>query len=124
MITAEHVVSQVDGLELRDIEHCVAEGWVRPVYRSEDPDREAVATFEEIDIARLRLILDLRRDMGVNDEAVPLVLSLLDQVHDLRAALGRAAAAIKQQAVEGGPGAARPGPVKKRRPNPPSRAPS
>ena len=45
-------------------------------------------TFSEIDLARTRLIKDLTIDLGVNDEGVPIILSLIDQLHGLRRALG------------------------------------
>ena len=44
-------------------------------------------TFSEIDLARTRLIQDLRGNFGVNDEGVPIVLGLIDQLHGLRRAL-------------------------------------
>jgi chaperone modulatory protein CbpM len=59
----------------------VERGWVRP----ESADTGWV--FQEIDVARVRLIHDLRRTMGVGEDAVPLVLSLLDQVYSLRGQL-------------------------------------
>ena len=40
--------------------------------------------FEEVDIARARLIVELRRDFALDEEALSLVLSLLDQVYALR----------------------------------------
>ena len=40
--------------------------------------------FEEVDVARARLIVELRRDFALDEEALPLVLSLLDQVYALR----------------------------------------
>ena len=43
--------------------------------------------FHEIDVARVRLIHDLRHDMDIGEDAVPLVLSLLDQVYELRSRL-------------------------------------
>jgi chaperone modulatory protein CbpM len=43
--------------------------------------------FLEIDVARVRLIHDLRRSMGIGEETMPLVLSLLDQVYALRGTL-------------------------------------
>jgi chaperone modulatory protein CbpM len=42
---------------------------------------------DEEDLARIQLILELQRDLGVNDEGVPIILHLLDQVHALRLAL-------------------------------------
>ena len=43
--------------------------------------------FQEIDVARVRLIRDLRREMALGEEAVPVVLSLMDQLYELRGQL-------------------------------------
>jgi chaperone modulatory protein CbpM len=43
--------------------------------------------FSELDLARTRLIQDLKGDFGVNDEGIALVLHLLDQLHGLRCLL-------------------------------------
>ena len=52
------------------------------------PSRDASGSgFSEIDVARARLIRDLQDDMGVNDEAISIILDLLDQMHGLRRAL-------------------------------------
>jgi chaperone modulatory protein CbpM len=40
--------------------------------------------FSEVDLARARLIQDLKVDFGVNDEGIAIVLHLLDQLHGLR----------------------------------------
>ncbi len=61
-----------------ELTNWVERGWVLP------DTAEAGFEFREIDIARVRLIRDLRRDMDVGEDAVPLVLSLLDQVYELR----------------------------------------
>ena len=44
-------------------------------------------TFSDADIARAQLIRDLKNDLGVNDEGVSVILSLVDQVHGLRGVL-------------------------------------
>ncbi len=62
--------------------------WIRPHHESTG------WIFSEIDVARVELICDLRRDMDLNDEAVPVVLSLLDTVHGLRRRLSQLADAI------------------------------
>lgn len=62
----------------------VDQGWVVP-------DAEGTAfVFREIDVARVRLIHDLRRDMDVGEDTIPLVLSLLDQIYELRSQLKEA----------------------------------
>ncbi|EKS41532.1 chaperone modulator CbpM [Afipia broomeae] len=43
--------------------------------------------FSEADLARARLIRDLKLDLGVNDEGIAIILHLLDQLHGLRSLL-------------------------------------
>ena len=92
MISIEVLVTQLSGLQRQDLERWIANEWVRPERGAGRP------MFREIDVARVRLIQELRDDMQVNEEALPVVLSLLDQLYDLRRrmrelsdALGRAA---------------------------------
>lgn len=59
----------------------IEQQWVRPLRQGEGWH------FDDGDIARLQLICELRREMAVNDEAVPLVLELLDQLYATRATL-------------------------------------
>ena len=40
--------------------------------------------FSDADLARARLIQDLKTDFGVNDEGIAIILHLLDQLHGLR----------------------------------------
>ena len=56
--------------------------------------------FHEVDIARVELILEIRREFAVDDEAVSLVLSLLDQVYSLRRQMRRLSAEIECQPPE------------------------
>jgi chaperone modulatory protein CbpM len=69
----------------------IERGWVRP-----EPAASGWA-FAEIDVARVRLIHDLWRGMGVEADTIPLVLSLLDQVYDLRRQLRTVLRAIETQ---------------------------
>ena len=72
----------------------VEAGWLMP-RRDED-----AAAFSDADLARARLIRDLQHDMGVNEEAIPIVLDLIDQVHGLRQALREVATAVCAQPEE------------------------
>jgi chaperone modulatory protein CbpM len=65
-------------LDAQLLDAWIEAGWLRP--QGNRSSRE----FSDIDLARARLIGDLRRDLGVNDEAVPIVLNLIDQIHGLR----------------------------------------
>jgi chaperone modulatory protein CbpM len=63
--------------------------WIRP------SSSEGEVLFDEADVARARLIHELKRDFAVGDEAMPVVLQLLDQVYALRKALNDLTRAIK-----------------------------
>ncbi len=78
MFTIDLVITQISGLNRETLEHWIFNQWVRP-------DRNGTTyVFHEIDVARVRLINELHNDMNVNDDALPIVLSLLDQLYDLR----------------------------------------
>ena len=56
--------------------------------------------FREVDIARVELILEIRHEFAIDDEAVPVVLDLLDQVYGLRRQLRRLCDALESQPDE------------------------
>jgi len=91
MINETEVISLVQNLTVRRLRIWVKRGWVLPEQKSHGP------TFSEIDIARLHLIRQLKIDLAVNDEAIPIVLSLIDQVHGLRYELKSLARAVEAQ---------------------------
>src|SRR3546814_20386198 len=61
----------------------IEQHWVLPV------EVEGDLVFDDTDVARVKLIAELRNDLGVNEDAIPVVLRLLDQVYGLRRALAR-----------------------------------
>jgi chaperone modulatory protein CbpM len=69
------------GLEIETLEIWIKGGWLIP--REDAAGQE----FSDIDIARAYLIRDLKQDLGVNDEAIGVILNLIDQVHGLRRTL-------------------------------------
>jgi chaperone modulatory protein CbpM len=88
MMRITAVVAMFDGLEETDVLTWVERGWVRPQWGSTgdatgNPTGDPI--FEDIDIARVRLIHDLLFRMDLREDAIPLILGLLDQVYDLRA---------------------------------------
>jgi chaperone modulatory protein CbpM len=76
MRTAEFLMQS--RLDTRALDAWIEAGWLRP------HESQSSREFSDIDVARARLIGDLRGDLGVNDEAVPVVLDLIDQIHGLR----------------------------------------
>jgi chaperone modulatory protein CbpM len=71
-----------------DLEFWIAERWVRP------QRDDSGYVFGDADVARAHLIRDLVEDMAVERETVPVVLSLIDQVHGAQRRLTRLADAI------------------------------
>ena len=92
MKTLSEVVLAVGRADRVEISRWVELGWVAPPGR-----RGAEPAFSDLDVARLCLICDLRHDLEVDEETMPLVLSLLDQVYTLRRQLGALTDAIQQQ---------------------------
>jgi chaperone modulatory protein CbpM len=69
----------------------IASGWLAP------PPAEPEAAFSDVDMARARLIRELRDDLGVNDEGIGLILHLLDQVHGLRWSVAQLLAELQRR---------------------------
>jgi chaperone modulatory protein CbpM len=68
-------------LDQETLDICLEEEWLVPQQAADEP------AFSEVDLARAQLIAELKRDLGVNDEGVGVILNLLDQVHSLRKVL-------------------------------------
>jgi chaperone modulatory protein CbpM len=68
-------------LDAQVVESWLEAGWLAPRCEGKTPD------FSEMDLARARLIHELRQGLGVNDEGVPIILDLIDQLHGLRRTL-------------------------------------
>lgn len=78
MISLDGLVEEANGPSRIDLKRWIANDWVRPHLAS------GALVFEEIDVARIDLIRDLKEDLGINEDALPVVLMLLDQLYDLR----------------------------------------
>lgn len=68
--------------------------WVKPVQQGD------ALLFDDADAARARLIDELRHDMALDEEAIPVVLGLLDQLHFMRRTLARLCSALDEVAPE------------------------
>jgi len=88
MITVAVVLSRIPALDEATLQRWIAQEWVRPVLRNGE------ALFAEIDLARLQLILELRDFLEVGEGAMPVVLSLLDQLHETRRQMRRLCEAL------------------------------
>jgi chaperone modulatory protein CbpM len=91
MITFETVMRMIVGVRAAELRGWIEEGWVRP------ETEHGVYIFREIDVARARLIHDLRRELAIDNDAVPVVLNLLDQLYAMRRRLRAVNEAIAAQ---------------------------
>lgn len=91
MIEEQEVLRRVRRLTRERLEVCISEAWVKPARGS------GGRLFEEVDVARVQLIVELSEDLAVNDDSVPIILSLIDQVHALKRHLGALEEAVTAQ---------------------------
>jgi chaperone modulatory protein CbpM len=69
------------GIQVQTLDLWLEQRWLIPEQTS------AGMNFSDVDVARARLIRDLKTDFGVNDEGVDVILHLVDQLHGFRRAL-------------------------------------
>lgn len=94
MIAFDELLVRLKGLDRRELDRWVENRWVLPERRKQ------TWIFHEVDVARVELILEIRREFAIDDEAVPVVLGLLDQVYELRRQLRRMCDALAAQPAE------------------------
>src|SRR6056297_1553554 len=85
------VVARVERLTIGELRSWVREGWVRPAQGEDGP------FFDELDIARVRLLCDLRKDMAISGDTIPMILSLIDCLHRSQRELRMLRQAIDEQ---------------------------
>ena len=90
MITIDAVCRLVGNLEVVELERWISEEWVLP-------GREGgVYVFHDIDVARVRLIVEMKRDLAIEESAMPVVLHLLDQLYATRRRLKALTSALDE----------------------------
>ncbi|MCB1341862.1 MAG: MerR family transcriptional regulator [Pseudooceanicola sp.] len=85
------VVMRIRRLTVRDLRDWVEAGWVLPAQGSAGP------VYDDLDVARLELICELRKDLSMPVDAMPVVLSLLDRLHATRRQLRTLSLAVDRQ---------------------------
>lgn len=86
-------VVKVVGVRRAELRRWIAAGLVMPAREGGE------YRYREVDVARVRLIRQVRRDLAVPEDALPTVLSLVDQVYGLRNELRCIGEAIEAQPV-------------------------
>jgi len=94
MWTEAQVLTLISDLHREDLQVWTAQGLVRPALS------ETECVYGEIDVARLRLICQLRRDLEIPEDIIPTVLSMIDQIYGLRHELRDLVRAIEAQPAD------------------------
>jgi len=87
LLSLEEVVAEAK-VSRGELTAWVEQRWIVP---AQDQDG---LLFDEADRARILFIRDLRLDLDVGDDTIPVILRLLDQVYSLRRTLGELQGAI------------------------------
>lgn len=94
MITLEAIRVELQTLEPGELDRWIAASWVRAA------GAPGAWLFEDIDVARIRLIVVLRHEMDIEERSLPVVLALLDQLYDLRRRMLRLNEAMGEMPAE------------------------
>ena len=92
MIPLETVAARFPEVAPDELALWVERRWVRA---ERDPDGTWRLT--EMDVARVRLLVELRITLEVTEDLIPLVLSLIDQLYDARRTVRALLAALDEQ---------------------------
>ncbi|KGF67590.1 hypothetical protein LL06_21305 [Hoeflea sp. BAL378] len=91
MKNLEEIVSLVPDLDRSDLERWLHDALIVAVEDHGSP------RLDDVQVARVRLICALRYDMEVEEETLPVVLDLIDQLHATRERLFRLSQAVLAQ---------------------------
>ena len=94
MIGVDELTRRFAALDRAELSRWIENRWVLPEKRG------GSWVFHEVDIARVALILEIRREFAIDDEALALMLHLLDQVYSLRRQMRRLTGALEAQPPE------------------------
>jgi chaperone modulatory protein CbpM len=94
MISEKQLCQRVACLDQETLHEWIAQGLVQP-HRGSDG-----YAFDDIDEARVALLCDLHYHMGLSSESLPVIVSLIDQLHQTRHSLRAVTAAVAEQSTE------------------------
>lgn len=94
MIEEKDVLGRFADIRRETLYLWIERGWIAP---QRDGDR---FRFRDIDVARLEMIREFRMTFELNEDALDVVLPLLDQVHGLRRQMKRLAEAVSREPAD------------------------
>lgn len=94
MIGRDELIRRFAELDGAELGRWVENRWILP------DQADGHWLFHEVDIARVELILEIRHEFAVDDEAMSLMLNLLDQLYSMRRQMRRLCDALECQPPE------------------------
>ncbi len=94
MISEKELLKLVAFLEANALRRWIDLGWVLP---EQDAD---TLYFDDSDVIRVRLICELHYELHIEEDSLPVVLSLMDQLYATRRSFRTLAIAVKAQPEE------------------------
>lgn len=91
MMRFDDLLSTIETLHREDLQRWVDQAWISPLSEG------GTLHFSDMECARVRLICTMRYEWEVEEETMPVVLSLLDQLYETRRELNVLAAAVAAQ---------------------------
>ena len=92
--TLTETLSVIEDLDRAQLDRSLRAGVVVPVQSETGP------LFRELDLARLHLVVDLTEGYHLDEEALGLVMSLVDQLHGLRGDMRAMLDAVAREPTE------------------------
>lgn len=97
-LSEDEVLDAIPGLSRTRLVVFIETGVVIPV--RQESEGTSAHVFRRIDFARLRLLCDLAEDLELDDHALGVVVTLIDQLHATRADLLAIARALEAEPLE------------------------
>jgi chaperone modulatory protein CbpM len=91
MIGEKELIEMIGRLEADALQRWIDLGWILPWH-----DGDSVR-FDEADVARVRLICELHFELRIEEDSMPVVLSLMDQLYQVRRSLRTLLSAVEAQ---------------------------
>lgn len=90
MISSQELLDRIAALEAEVLDRWIKLGWIVPTRSLNGP------TFDDAEAARVQLVCELVYDLEIDEDSLPVILSLLDQLHDARRLLRTLSVAINE----------------------------
>jgi chaperone modulatory protein CbpM len=94
-LTEDEVLAAIPALTRTRLVVFIEAGIVIPV--RQETEATSAPVFRRIDFARLRMLCDLAEDLDLHDDALGVVVTLIDQLHATRAELLAIARAVEAE---------------------------